>query len=394
MPERKHYGINVLDYCYLYTLDDKYKKGLLSTMDRAYLSERLFIRDVAKGFKLTKEMRNPEYDGAMGERELFKLIYAYYKKTYGLNNDKSDNKSRLERKGYVFHKEIDSTITQGVFSSGDDLIVKDSRRQTTVHTIVNTHTHGIYLMRAVDDIKQVTGVSAQKIKTILERLFRKGKSRDKKFLSLDTSSFYAFVINNSVKLKVDFNTVASEYGTQIQFAIPPKKAEFVIPDQEMFKYKQISNPTFFRLFAYRNYSDAFCTESTRSLPERMFERYCEKRKDIKWFYKNGDSGQQYFSIAYQNGFEKQRLFYPDYIVMKKNGEVWIIETKGGEASGHSKNIDTQVENKFNEIKRYAEEYGLKWGFVRDREEQLYINNTEYDETMEGNPEWKKIDEVF
>ena len=26
MPERKHYGINVLDFCYLYTLDTKYKE--------------------------------------------------------------------------------------------------------------------------------------------------------------------------------------------------------------------------------------------------------------------------------------------------------------------------------------------------------------------------------
>ena len=39
------------------------------------------------------------------------------------------------------------------------------------------------------------------------------------------------------------------------------------------------------------------------------------------------------------------------------------ETKGGEASGHSKNIDMQMGNKFLAFKRYAEEYGLKWGFA-------------------------------
>ena len=50
----------------------------------------------------------------------------------------------------------------------------------------------------------------------------------------------------------------------------------------------------------------------------------------------GDTGQQFFSIVYQAG-NKQRLFYPDYIVKLKNEEVWIIETKGGEtSSGNSK----------------------------------------------------------
>lgn len=41
MPERKHYGINTLDYCYIYTLDRNYKMGLLSSLDKAYQVRRL-----------------------------------------------------------------------------------------------------------------------------------------------------------------------------------------------------------------------------------------------------------------------------------------------------------------------------------------------------------------
>ena len=394
MPEHKHYGINPLDYCYLYTLDEKYKKGLLSTMDRAYQSERLFVRDEARGFSLTKEIRNPDYDVVIGERELLRLVSGYFRDTYKLTNDKNENRIKLESKGYNFHKEIDSTILQGVFRSGDDMVTKDSHKQATIHTVVNTHSHGIYLMRAIEDIKQVTGLSAQKAKIIIERLFRKGRKNGQKFLSLDTNSFYAFVINNGAKLKMDFKAVSAGGGRQMNFAVPKKTEKFIIPEHELFKFKEMIDPTFFRLFAYKKYSEAFCTEKTRSLPERMFEHYCEKKKDIKWFYKNGDAGQQYFSISYQTGFEKERLFFPDYIVMKDNGEIWIIETKGGESSGHTKNIDIQVENKFNEIKRYAKQYNVKWGFVRDREEKLYINNTEYAEKMEGNPNWVNIEKVF
>ncbi len=52
-------------------------------------------------------------------------------------------------------------------------------------------------------------------------------------------------------------------------------------------------------------------------------------------------------------------------------------------AGHTKNIDRQVENKFNAFKKYAKKYNLHWGFVRDIDEELYINNTIYTEDMSG-----------
>ncbi len=83
------------------------------------------------------------------------------------------------------------------------------------------------------------------------------------------------------------------------------------------------------------------------------KRFCERADSVEWIYKNGDSGQQYLSIVYVNGIRKQWLFYPDYIIKTTDGNVWIIETKGGMQAGHTKNIDRQVENKFNAFKEYA-----------------------------------------
>lgn len=82
-----------------------------------------------------------------------------------------------------------------------------------------------------------------------------------------------------------------------------------------------------------------------------------------------------------NGIRKQWLFYPDYIIKTTDRNIWIIETKGGMQAGHIKNIDRQVENKFNAFKKYAKKYNLHWGFVRDIDEELYINNTIYTENM-------------
>lgn len=65
--------------------------------------------------------------------------------------------------------------------------------------------------------------------------------------------------------------------------------------------------------------------------EEEFINFLEstKNKDIEWWYKNGDSGSEYFSISYYNSDEnKEKLFYPDWIIKTKN-KVWIIDTKAG-----------------------------------------------------------------
>lgn len=65
--------------------------------------------------------------------------------------------------------------------------------------------------------------------------------------------------------------------------------------------------------------------------EKIFIEFLEspKNKDIVWWYKNGDSGSEYFSISYRNPDEnKEKLFYPDWIVQAK-GTVYILDTKAG-----------------------------------------------------------------
>lgn len=391
MPEGKHYGMNILDYCYIYTLDTQYKIGLLSSLDKAYQVRRLFLRDEAKGFTLTKEMRDLDFDG-LGERETLEKVYDYFKKSYKLGSDKNINRENLEAGGYDFSHEIDSKILQGVFRTTESLAQGSTDNRIKVKTTVNTHTHGIYLLHSVDEIKKVTGMQSQKVKNILRRMFSKGKKKKYKLIELENSDFYAFVINNVKQFKIDFKKVTSQMGgTQLSLKLEPKVTQFCIPEMEVYKFSEVKHRTLMRMNAYREYTNEFVTDKTRSLPERLFERYCENNDKVEWVYKNGDTGQQYLSIVYMDGISKQWLFYPDYIVHLKDGTDWIIETKGGESSGHSKNIDMQIENKFIAFKQYAKKYNLHWGFVRDIDEELFINNTEYVEDM-SDDSWKPLEE--
>ena len=391
MPEAKHYEDDVLDYCYIYTFDEKYKAGLLSSIDKAYETRRLFLKDKCKTFSLEKQMRDLDYDG-LGEREVLDRIYNAFVKKYHLGKDKEKNKSILSGYNYKFDKVIIGQALHGQFVRTD--MVLNSKAYYKTRRQVDTNKHGIQLLHSVDSIKKSIGMQSSKVKTILERLFRKGRNTSKKILSLDTAEFYAFVINNERLLRQEFREVTADMSQQLAISLQPKTVQFHIPEQDFYKYDSgVKEEIEYLSNAYHDYTSGYATSLIRSNSEQLFEQYCENSNDIEWVYKNGDVGQQYFSIVYLDGLEHQWLFYADYIVMKKDGTVWIIETKGGEAKGKDKNIDIQIENKFNSFKTYAKNHNLNWGFVRDKDNRLYINNTVFTKDM-ASDNWKPLGDVF
>ena len=64
--------------------------------------------------------------------------------------------------------------------------------------------------------------------------------------------------------------------------------------------------------------------------ETKFIKYLEAKKEIEWWYKNGDCGSDNFAISYYYDEQqnKEGLFYPDWII-KANGKIVIIDTKRG-----------------------------------------------------------------
>ncbi|WP_320990706.1 DEAD/DEAH box helicase family protein [Hungatella sp.] len=355
MPEAKHYEDDLLDFCYVYTFDEKYKAGLLSNMDKAYETRRLFLKNKCKTFTLEKQIRDMDFNG-LGEREVLNKIYDALVKKYKLTGSTADNRLRFMAAGYQFGDEIIGHALYGEYIRTD--MLAESTTFYTTRKRVDTHKHGIDLLHSVDSIKSTIGMQTAKVKTILERLFRRGGSSYRKLLLLDTVEFFAFIINNEHKLKEEFREVTADMAHQLSIPVNPKKSIFRIPEQDFFKYDPgVKNEVEYLSNAYHEYTSGYATSLVRSTSEMLFEQYCEKQDDIEWVYKNGDTGQQYFSIVYLDSFN-QWLFYADYIVMKKDGTVWIIETKGGEARGKDKNIDIHIENKYNAFKTYAKEHSL------------------------------------
>lgn len=172
--------------------------------------------------------------------------------------------------------------------------------------------------------------------------------------------------------------------------------DWSIPHEQYYKQHKKIEPT-----AYQNknfFANYGCNNvlipTNRTVSEIEFERWCEHYDSVDCDYKNGNKGDMYFSIIYQRGFRRNNFFH-DYIMKAKNGDIWIIEAKGGmTADGASNNIDKYTRHKFEALKEYASRHNeIKWGFVRAVDAQLYLSNTEWCEDV-TNRNIRKPIEVF
>ncbi len=169
---------DLLNFCFVYTFDEKYKADLLSDMDKAYEVRRLFLKDKCKTFTLEKQVRDLDFDG-LGEREVFHKVYEYLVKKYHLGTNKKDNQTILTGNGYSLGTEIFGQALQGQFVRTD--MVLDSSSYFTTRKRVDTHKHGMQLLHSVDSIKKQSDCQLEKSRQFWNAYSGKSRSLIKKY---------------------------------------------------------------------------------------------------------------------------------------------------------------------------------------------------------------------
>ena len=158
--------------------------------------------------------------------------------------------------------------------------------------------------------------------------------------------YNAFLVNNRDKLIEVFSTISeTEIGDIKETDV--LVSDWGIPPYQYYKqHKKIAATAIMNKNVFDNYGNNILIAPNRTVTEVEFERWCEGYDAVKHIYKNGDKGDEYFSIIYRKAFRRSN-FYPDYIIQLENGDVWVIEAKGGmTADGSSNNIDGYAEKKF------------------------------------------------
>ena len=109
-----------------------------------------------------------------------------------------------------------------------------------------------------------------------------------------------------------------------------------------------------------------------STPEQRFRNFLEENKDnIDWWYKNGDEGKQHYSVPYENINGEKSLFYVDFIIKTKNGQVFLFDTK-------TELSDPDAPNKHNGLLEYMQsdeqkEQHLQGGVIIEKNDVWYYS---------------------
>lgn len=396
MPEAKHYGSDLLDCCYLYTLDEKFTEGVQNSLGKGALNAaKLYLKQEHKDFTLQGEYKSNLTMTPRDSKQALQAIADYYAKTYKTDKDYKSNQTRLEAYGYDFSKDI---VKHTVSGDVHTLSEEEFSRLNDIRIIepLNTHKHGREFHHETANIGLKIGLTYDQMNVIVRRLFGEKDKYQKRVLDLEIRYLYAFVINNSDLLKHDILQAMATHLQQQTLPIENQVTtfEFKFPQETVFTFDGKAKDQ--SIMTKNVYDGYLISAEPRSDSERAFEKYCEKSSSVKWLYKNGDKGSEYFSLVYTDNFGKLKSFYPDYIIGLQNGETWIIETKGGfDKTGKSEDIDIFSPKKFEVLKAYLKKHNLKGGFVRkDKQSQeLCICDDHYSDDIHSN-DWKLLKDVI
>ena len=394
MPEAKHYNDDLLDSCYIYTFDRKFTQGVKASLGKAALDAKtLFVKNAHKSVSLVKEQRKTVTD-LRDSRKALSAIAEYVRTEYGLTGDKKSNRTKLQSGGFVFSDSIVKYTLSGKAVVLEELSESDRLNAIEVKEPINTHDHGREYHRRVSKIGLEIGMEYSRVNAIICKLFGDKFGYSDKVCALSPRELYAFAINNSDALRRTFReALAADLAQQSMSVAAISEKPFNIPHSVMFTYDSANKVQ--TESAKNVYQGYLLSAEPRSSSEKKFERFCEKCAAVDWVYKNGEKGDEYLSIVYSDNAGRQKLFYPDY-VLSVNGEIWIIETKGGfDKLGASEDIDIFSSKKFAVLKAYLQKHSLKGGFVRydKQSEELCICTDVYNDDIRSES-WKLLDEVL
>lgn len=408
MPERKHYDSEILDNCYVYTLDSEFTEGLTSSVAEHFYTYLYKRKETAPDLVLKKESLDGSDRYAVNQEAVVEVIRNQMLKDCDLDHNGKLDKREMERsKGYVFGTILKTNAIEGVARTTHDILSLNSIFGGE-HEIDN-HDDGFIVRDAKRRIARAIGIDENISNNALRILFAPKQTQmnlfsqeeinfenENKLIELDSLKEYnAFLVNNRDRLVEVFSGVSAEEIAEIE-ETETIKQDWYLPREQYYKqHKRVKSTRIMSKNVFADYGNNILIKPNRTVSEIAFEEWCENNDSVEWYYKNGDKGDPYFSIVYRMAFRRAN-FYPDYIVGLKNGETWIIEAKGGMTSdGESNNVDSYANRKFEALKEYAGKHNdIKWGFVRAVGTQLFMSNTEWAEDVTKNDVWKPIEEYI
>jgi len=340
MPFGVHFGKPELNLGYLYT---NYKRNeVISEYDKAKTENKPSIFGSYRKKDVVPFQIDSVFMGRSDYNDLGDTFQATFKKLanshFGVKEKDGEAKKKLVAKGLELKPQITNGIIVGVEIDNYDNFIKELLSEGSTHDqemsqydierLYNLICFHVIGKQTDENKKFAPERSWGKLKTALNVWLLP-------VLGDDRTHAYKVILNDLLKessvLKPIIGEALETYRPIRDHEVNKKSARskrietIEIPRQSLFftdNYEEMK--------VKRSAMEPFYISKGVVENEKDFIKFLEEKdNDIDWWYKNGDSGSEYFSIAYYNADEnKEKLFYPDWIIKSKK-KIWIIDTKAG-----------------------------------------------------------------
>jgi len=157
MPERKHYDSDLLDSCYLYTLDSQFSEGLTSSISDSFYTYQYKKKSDVFNVTLTREKLDGSDRISVNPEAVVKVVRDQMLSECDLNHDGKLDKREMEvSKGYVFGTKLKTSAIEGVARTTHDM--------TKLNSVfggehqINNHDDGFIIRDAKRKIARAIGI--------------------------------------------------------------------------------------------------------------------------------------------------------------------------------------------------------------------------------------------
>ncbi len=330
MPFGTHFANPELNLGYLYT---NYKRNEVLA---EYAKSKTENRPAINGSYRKKNFEPIKLESIFMTRADYNDLGDTFQNTFKQVADKNLNIKKLDLKpkvtnGLIVGVEIDDydNFTKELFEEGESYDEEMSRHD--LERLYNLLCFKIIAKQVDENRKFAPERSWGKLKTAIN-IYLMEK------LKLSRTDVYKVITNDLVS---DAGMLAPVISDALLVYRPVREQEV---NKKAVRAKRVENieipreTLFFtdqyeKLSVNRSAMEPFWFDSQKlgGVNEKAFINFLEspQNKNVVWWYKNGDTGSEHFSISYFNPDEnKEKLFYPDWIIKTKNG-VLIVDTKAG-----------------------------------------------------------------
>lgn len=365
MPEAKHYSKPELNISYLYTnynreeilkeykghtaenkpayIESKRKAEIKPIILLSTFSGRADYNDLGDSFQFTfKKVADKNFKISASDSQQ-PAIKKLMDKGLEVSNPKIEN-------SLIVGAEIEDydNFTKEIAKSGEDINQASSRND--LERLYNLLCFNIIAKQEDEDKKFAPERSWGKLKTALNvwlsSLIKEKREVYYKIIVRDllkSGSILRPIISESLGIyrpireqEVEKKAMRAKRTEELEI---PQEALYFTDDYEVLK--RIEKSAMEPFYIGKDYDGR--------KNEENFINYLEEKKSVVWWYKNGNYGSQHFAIPYFNEREnREALFYPDWLVMVRNGKLLVLDTKAGITAD-----STDAKNKAEELQKWG-----------------------------------------